>query len=51
MVLCPIALAVGCRKCPIVAHCPVKKIIGDYRVIGESVTKKSGRRTKPPQKR
>ena len=30
MVLCPVALAVGCRKCPIVAACPVKTIIGDY---------------------
>ncbi len=30
MTLCPIALAVGCRKCPIVAACPVKTVIGDY---------------------
>lgn len=31
MVLCPIALAVGCRKCPIFSACPVKSIIGDYK--------------------
>jgi len=31
MTLCPIALAVGCRKCPIFAVCPVKGIIGDYK--------------------
>jgi hypothetical protein len=31
MVLCPIAIAVGCRKCPIVAICPVKSVIGDYK--------------------
>ena len=31
MTICPIALAVGCRKCPIVAVCPVKSVIGDYR--------------------
>ncbi|MEO8305705.1 MAG: hypothetical protein ABI724_16465 [Betaproteobacteria bacterium] len=31
MTLCPIALAVGCRKCPIFAACPVKGVIGDYR--------------------
>ncbi len=31
MVLCPIALAVGCKKCPIFAACPVKGIIGDYK--------------------
>jgi hypothetical protein len=31
MTLCPIALAVGCKKCPIFAVCPVKTVIGDYR--------------------
>jgi hypothetical protein len=31
MVVCPIALAVGCKKCPIVSVCPVKSIIGDYK--------------------
>ncbi len=31
MTLCPIAIAVGCRKCPIFAACPVKGIIGDYK--------------------
>ena len=31
MTLCPIAIAVGCKKCPIFAVCPVKSIIGDYK--------------------
>ena len=31
MVLCPVALAVGCGKCPVFNVCPVKSIIGDYR--------------------
>jgi len=31
MVLCPIAIAVGCRKCPIFKVCPVKSVIGDYK--------------------
>lgn len=31
MVLCPVALAVGCRKCPIFNVCPVKSVIGDYK--------------------
>jgi hypothetical protein len=31
MVLCPIAIAVGCKKCPIFAICPVKSLIGDYK--------------------
>jgi hypothetical protein len=30
MTLCPIAIAVTCRKCPIVSVCPVKTVIGDY---------------------
>ncbi len=31
MVLCPVAIAVGCRKCPVFSVCPVKSIIGDYK--------------------
>jgi hypothetical protein len=31
MVLCPIAVAVGCRKCPVFNVCPAKAIIGDYK--------------------
>jgi hypothetical protein len=30
MTLCPIAMAMTCRKCPIVSVCPVKSVIGDY---------------------
>jgi hypothetical protein len=31
MTLCPVAIAVGCKKCPIFGICPVKGIIGDYK--------------------
>jgi hypothetical protein len=31
MVLCPVALAVGCKKCPVFGICPVKSVIGDYK--------------------
>jgi len=31
MTLCPIAMAVGCKKCPVFAVCPVKGAIGDYK--------------------
>jgi hypothetical protein len=31
MVLCPVALAVGCRRCPVFNVCPVKGVIGDYK--------------------
>jgi len=41
MTLCPIALAVGCKKCPVFNVCPVKGIIGDY------VPPKAGESEKP----
>ena len=31
MTLCPIALAVGCKKCALFSFCPAKGIIGDYK--------------------
>jgi len=31
MTLCPIAIAVGCKKCPAFSFCPVKGVIGDYK--------------------
>ena len=31
MVICPIAIAVGCRKCPVFSVCPVKSVIGDFK--------------------
>jgi hypothetical protein len=29
MTLCPVALAVGCKKCPIFSVCPLTRVIGD----------------------
>ena len=31
MTLCPVALAVGCKKCPVFNVCPAKGVIGDYK--------------------
>ena len=31
MTLCPIALVVGCAKCPAFKACPLKGVIGDYK--------------------
>jgi hypothetical protein len=31
MTLCPIALVVGCKKCPAFSVCPLKGVIGDYK--------------------
>jgi hypothetical protein len=42
MVLCPVALAVGCRKCPIFNVCPVKSVIGDYKPEDDAKEKSAG---------
>jgi len=31
MTLCPIAVAIGCRKCPAFAVCPLKGVIGNHK--------------------
>ena len=31
MVVCPVAIAVGCPRCPVFKICPVKGLIGNYR--------------------
>jgi len=49
MVLCPVALAVGCKKCPVFNICPAKSLIGDYRPDSGKQTKaadESGRAKK-----
>ena len=30
MKICPVAIAIGCKKCPIFTPCPAKQFIGDY---------------------
>ena len=35
MTLCPVAIAVGCRKCPVFKVCPAKSTLGDYQPPGE----------------
>ena len=29
MTICPIAIAIGCKKCPVFKICPVKTSLGD----------------------
>jgi hypothetical protein len=41
MTLCPIALAVGCKKCPAFSVCPLKTVIGDYTKPGKTETRQS----------
>ncbi|MEO8053874.1 MAG: hypothetical protein ABI768_01890 [Acidobacteriota bacterium] len=44
MVLCPVALAVGCKKCPIFSFCPVKTVIGDQKPEGPAPKAKGGKK-------
>ena len=36
MTLCPIALAVGCEKCPVFKICPLTTVLGDVPKAAES---------------
>ena len=33
MTICPIALAVGCEKCPAFKFCPLTTVLGDQEKI------------------
>ncbi len=46
MTLCPIALAVGCNKCPAFSVCPLKGVIGDYKKPDESQGMKQTKKPK-----
>jgi len=50
MTLCPIALVVGCKKCPAFSVCPVKGVIGDYRKEEETQTKQQADQVKRDEK-
>ena len=39
MTLCPIAIVVGCKKCPAFSVCPLKTVIGDYMKPEKEQTK------------
>ena len=45
MTLCPVALAITCKKCPVVSFCPGKAIIGDFKP--EEADAGSGNKTAP----
>ncbi len=44
MRLCPVAIAVGCKRCPVFSVCPVKSQIGDYTPPEKTATKKPGQK-------
>jgi hypothetical protein len=39
MTVCPIAIAVGCKKCPAFSVCPLKSVIGDQKQDDAPATK------------
>lgn len=46
MTICPVAIAVGCKKCPVFSICPAKSIIGDQAKPGETGPEQSAGETK-----
>jgi hypothetical protein len=50
MTICPVAVAVGCKRCPIFAICPAKSIIGD-QASGTEGTPPAKAATRPAAKR
>ena len=51
MVVCPVAIAIGCRKCPIVNICPAKTLIGDYQPPDVDATQPLPAARKPSRKK
>ena len=47
MVICPVAIAVGCKKCPIFKICPATRIIGDQKPVAEENKTESKPATRP----
>jgi hypothetical protein len=46
MTVCPIAIAVGCKKCPAFSVCPLKGVLGDQKK-GDDAAASSGKGDKP----
>lgn len=51
MTLCPIALAVGCQKCPAFSVCPLKSVIGDQPKAGSKSAKSGAAAGSAPTKK
>ena len=51
MTLCPIAIAVGCKKCPAFAVCPLKGVIGDYKKEEDAKSARGAHKAKSGGKR
>ena len=38
MTICPIAIAVGCGKCPAFKFCPLTTVLGDQQIVKYTIT-------------
>jgi hypothetical protein len=47
MTLCPIALAAGCKKCPVVKLCPLKTLLGNFEPGQPNAPKPDGSDAQP----
>jgi hypothetical protein len=47
MTICPIAIVVGCQKCPAFKICPLKGIIGDKPPAAAAAPAKSKAASRP----
>lgn len=50
MTFCPIALAVGCKKCLAFSVCPLKGVIGDFKETEKTETKQQANQTNRDEK-
>ncbi len=42
MTICPVAIAVGCKKCPVFKVCPAKSTLGDHQPDSKPDVQKGG---------
>ncbi len=42
MKVCPVAIAVGCAKCPVFKVCPLKSVLGDQPAKSDSPAAHAG---------
>ena len=50
MTICPIALVVGCEKCPAFKFCPLTTVLGDQEEDGVDPSNKVWEENFPPEK-
>ncbi len=51
MTVCPIALAVGCKKCPAFGICPLKTVLGDQGGAQAPAAKDGAAKPKAPTRK